>query len=70
LAEHRSLEEPQLLGGLRQLLLVCGDGFLLLRDDSLLFRVCLLLRMPVDESYPGIQLTTARKAGDSLTLTL
>ena len=25
--------------------------------------------MPLDESYPGIQLTTARKAGDSLTVT-
>ena len=29
----------------------------------------LVLRMPLDESYPGIQLTTARKAGDSLALT-
>ena len=42
LAEHRPLEEPQLLGGLRQLLLVCGDSFLLLCDDSLMFRVPLL----------------------------
>ena len=29
----------------------------------------LVLRMPLDESYPGIQLTTARKAGDLLTVT-
>ena len=36
LAEHRPLKEPQLLGGLRQLLLVCGDDFLLLGDDRLL----------------------------------
>ena len=30
----------------------------------------LVLRMSLDESYPGIQLTTARKAGDLLTVTL
>ena len=56
LAEHRPLEESQLLGGLRQLLLVCGshllllgddrrlmcDGLLLLGDDGLLIRSCLL----------------------------
>jgi hypothetical protein len=41
LAEHRPLEEPKLIGSLRQLLLVCCDGFLLLGDDSFLFRVCL-----------------------------
>ncbi|MGA2059665.1 MAG: hypothetical protein ABSG67_04225 [Thermoguttaceae bacterium] len=29
----------------------------------------LVLRMPWDESYPGIQPTTARKAGDLLTFT-
>ena len=45
LAEHRPLEEPQLLGGLRQLLLVCGDGFLLLGDDRRLWMI-LLLRVP------------------------
>ena len=32
-------------------------------------RHCLVLRLCLDESYPGIQITTARKAGDSLTLT-
>ncbi len=42
LAEHRPLEEPQLLGGLRQLLLASGDDFLLLRDDRLLVGVPLL----------------------------
>ena len=56
LAEHRPLEESQLLSGLRQLLLVCGshllllgddrrlmcDGLLLLGDDGLLIRSCLL----------------------------
>jgi hypothetical protein len=30
----------------------------------------LALRMPVDKSYPGIQPTMARKAGDLLTVTL
>jgi hypothetical protein len=29
----------------------------------------LVLRMSLDESYPGIQPTTARKAGDLLTFT-
>ena len=42
LAEHRPLKEPQLLGGLRQLLLASGDDFLLLRDDRLLVGVPLL----------------------------
>jgi hypothetical protein len=42
LAEHRTLEVPKLLGRLRQLLLVCGDGFLLLRDDR---RLLLLVRV-------------------------
>jgi len=42
LAEHRPLEESQLFGGLRQLLLVGGDGFLLLGNDGLLIRSGLL----------------------------
>jgi hypothetical protein len=56
LAEHRPLKEPPLLGGLRQLVLVCDshllllgddrrlmcDDFLLLRDDRLLPDVVLL----------------------------
>ena len=33
------------------------------------FRHRLVLPNALDESYPGIQLTTARKAGDLLTLT-
>ena len=33
LAEHRPLKESQLLGGLRQLLLVCDGHLLLLGDD-------------------------------------
>ena len=45
LAKHRPLKEPQLLDGLRQLLLICGGHLLLLGDDLRL--VCddlLLLR--------------------------
>ena len=38
-----------------------------IRDPGLRHR--LVLRMPVGKSCPGIQLTTARKAGDSLTFT-
>ena len=42
LAEHRPFKESQLLDGFRQLLPVCGDGFLLLRDNGLMIRIPLL----------------------------
>jgi hypothetical protein len=42
LAKHHSLQQPQLLGSPRQLLLASSDDFLLLRDDRLLLCISLL----------------------------